>query len=254
MGTDDSEFEKKLLETFRIEAEGHLGAIGAALIELEKPISEKRRAAVVESTFREMHTLKGAARSVNRLDIEEICQALENVFSAARRQKTVFSREAFDLLHGSITVLEGFTRSGPGTDAATRDSPDLINQLNALAVSEAPPPRSHHKKTGPASTSEESRTVPEPALPCPAGTDNRPDNIRISAARLDSLMLMAEELGDAKRSAAQRSADIDTLCREFAPWKQRFSSIRTLLPAVKKEDRPPDRDTGEWDFQKLSNF
>jgi two-component system chemotaxis sensor kinase CheA len=236
MERDNSEFEKKLLLTFRGEAEGHLNAIVAGLLELEKPLTPERHAAVVESVFRETHTLKGAARSVSLADIEETCQALENIFSAVRHEEITLSRETFDLLHQSVSLLEIFLK-GTETEikAVHKKSREIIQNLTGIAQGAAPALVSQ-ETTG---------AVPEPAPPA-AAEPGKPgsaivgpqaDTIRIATARLDSLMLRAEELGEAKRAAAQRSSDLGGICRQFGPWKRRWTGIRARLPALRRSTR-----------------
>ena len=80
-GSDDA-FRARLLETFREEAEEYLEAITAGLIDLEKSGPEP---ATVESVYRKVHSLKGAARAVNLREIESVCQTLESVFSLVKK-------------------------------------------------------------------------------------------------------------------------------------------------------------------------
>jgi two-component system chemotaxis sensor kinase CheA len=73
MENKNDDFLKRLRATFRIEAEEHVRTISAGLIELEKTPSPERRTQIIETIFREAHSLKGAARSVSLNDIESIC-------------------------------------------------------------------------------------------------------------------------------------------------------------------------------------
>jgi len=61
----DQEFLKRLLATFRVEAEEHVRAMSNGLLALEKESSVEKQLPVIESVFREAHSLKGAARAVN---------------------------------------------------------------------------------------------------------------------------------------------------------------------------------------------
>ncbi len=80
----DGEIRARLEAMFRVEAAEHLELLAANLLELsERPDAERARA-LVEETFREMHTLKGAARSVGRRDVEGVCQACETLLSSLR--------------------------------------------------------------------------------------------------------------------------------------------------------------------------
>jgi len=257
MERDDREFAEKLLATFRPEAEGHLSAIAAGLLELEKAISAERHAAVVESVFRETHTLKGAARSVNLPDIEKTCQALESVFSAAKQQKITFSRETFDLLHQCVSVLETFLQgTEPDIKTARGKSRDIILHLNEIVQGTAPAPV--QQETAGTTTIPEPRGEEEPVQTAPTRAGIQADTIRISTARLDSLMLKAEEIGDAKRAAAQRSSDIGRICREFLPWKQRWAGVRLRLPALRRSYRPAEtqkyKEFDQTEFGKITGF
>ena len=60
---DDSEFLARLLETFRIEAEEHFEVLSNGLLELERD-PDGQHLPLVETLFREAHSLKGAARAV----------------------------------------------------------------------------------------------------------------------------------------------------------------------------------------------
>ena len=91
MSTRDEEFEKKLLATFRVEAEEHIRNLSSRLVELEKCSTDEERARLIETIFREAHSLKGAARAVNASEVESICQSLENVFSALKHRGLSFS-------------------------------------------------------------------------------------------------------------------------------------------------------------------
>ncbi|MDQ3185510.1 MAG: Hpt domain-containing protein, partial [Pseudomonadota bacterium] len=80
MTNKNDEFWKKLLATFRVEADAHLRTISSGLLALEKLPVGGQWTDIVERIFRDAHSLKGAARAVNLTQIETICQSLENVF------------------------------------------------------------------------------------------------------------------------------------------------------------------------------
>ncbi len=81
MDKKQQEFLKRLRETFRVEADEHLRALSAGVLKLEKGLAANEQAPLVEVMFREAHSLKGAARAVNLLEIESVCQSLESAFS-----------------------------------------------------------------------------------------------------------------------------------------------------------------------------
>ena len=85
-GKNDA-FMKRLLSTFKVEADEHIKNITAGLIDLEKDLEPQVKAGIIETVFREAHSLKGAARAVNLTDIETICQSLESVFSGLKNRE-----------------------------------------------------------------------------------------------------------------------------------------------------------------------
>lgn len=206
MNADEVEFLKRLNATFRIEAEEHLRAISSGLIELEKETDKERKARRIEDAFREAHSLKGAARSVDQKDIELVCQPLEGVFSALKTGRIVLSPTLFDLLHTAVDAIERFVPvSDAGLSAPDRElAKDLIRRLGQAAAGEysaqGEPPVSSK-----ASSSEKGIES--------AGT------VRLDAAKLDALLLQAEEMAQLKIIAGQRRAEIEEISRSLASWR-----------------------------------
>lgn len=69
MDNKDAEFLKRIQATFRVEAQEHLRGISEGLLALEKAPEPTRRAQLIETVFRETHSLKGAARAVDQRHI-----------------------------------------------------------------------------------------------------------------------------------------------------------------------------------------
>ena len=228
--TKDEEFLKRLLATFHIEAQEHIAAISAGLIELEKQPAPERQKEIIEVIFRDAHSLKGAARSVNSSDIELVCQAMEGLFAMFKRGEMALSTQLFDLLN---------------------DATDMVNRLLSTADAPlAPEVRSAvqavHDKLVAAAKGMKFVDVPllnagvkqdSSALPpqkSEGGATKGSDTIRIPSARLDSLLLKAEELVSAKLAARQHVHLAQELTALLDSWKEQWSRLgaETL-----KEDR-----------------
>ena len=136
MNKTEEEFFKRINETFRVEAEEHLSAFSSGLIELEKTQAGESSAEIIEAMFREIHSLKGAARSIDQKDVESICQPLESVFSALKHKQYTLSPFSFDLFYKTQERLSRLiTESGSGQTAADRQSQrELIRQLKEIAA------------------------------------------------------------------------------------------------------------------------
>src|SRR5688572_5081235 len=105
MGTKEDEFLKELRATFEVEAEEHLQAIAAGLLELEKAPPREKQREIIETVFRAAHSLKGAARAVDFTEIESLCQLLEDVFAAWKRQESGPSPTVLDTLHRALDAI-----------------------------------------------------------------------------------------------------------------------------------------------------
>src|ERR1700692_2088980 len=107
MSIKEDEFLKPLRATFRVEADEHLQVIAAGLLALEKTLLPDQQRGLIETVFRAAHSLKGAARAVNFTEVESICQSLEDVFAAWKRQESRPSPQALDRVHRSLDVMTG---------------------------------------------------------------------------------------------------------------------------------------------------
>ena len=101
----NDDFQKKLLETFKVETKEHLAAMSSGLIELEKAGEAGKRREIVEAVSREAHSLKGAARAVNMAGIESVSHALEGVFAALKRRQDTPPPALFDQLHQAVDTI-----------------------------------------------------------------------------------------------------------------------------------------------------
>jgi two-component system chemotaxis sensor kinase CheA len=108
MNKKQEEFLRELLADFMIEAAEHRQTIITGLLELEKDHDKENRQGLVEVTFREIHSLKGAARAVNLLDIERLCQGMESVFSLLKQQSILISKKFFDTIYSAIDLLDQY--------------------------------------------------------------------------------------------------------------------------------------------------
>ncbi|MCX6556913.1 MAG: response regulator [Candidatus Aminicenantes bacterium] len=205
MDAKNGEFLKRLRETFRIEAEEHVRALSTGLIELEKTTDAEKQAHGIETMFREAHSLKGAARSVNLADIESLCQALESVFAALKRQEIALQPTLLDLLHQTV---DGIARLVPSADAEGVKTGPAYNGELACQLDKA-------AKGLPLAAKPENN-VPQPRLESPLP---QAETVRIPIAKLDPLLLQAEEMLSAKMAAGQRAAELQEINRALSSWK-----------------------------------
>lgn len=237
MGTKEEEFLKKLLSMFRVEAKEHISAITSGLIELEKAPPEKHTE-LIETIFRESHSLKGAARSVNQKDIESLCQHMENVFAALKRKEIHTSPQLFDVLHRAADCAGKLvSREGDATAPEKVKIGEVIRSLESALKGVAPPAQAVSRP----STKEKKQMLPEakkspaPENPLveeePKKIETRQpptlaETVRISTAKLDSLLFQAEEMLSVKLAASQRASELREIDASFAVWKKEWAKIQ----------------------------
>jgi two-component system, chemotaxis family, sensor kinase CheA len=237
MEKKDHEFLKRLRATFKVEADEHVRALSSGLLKLEKASAAEKQRAIVETMFREAHSLKGAARAVNMPEIEKICHSLETLFSALKRQDQTLSGALIDGLGKAIDTLghlvvmaedEGTVTQKPWITETTRD---LERAHKATLLS------STHDASG--DTMEDGFGVQPKALPPSQGVVTPPtlgkgnllpaDTVRISTARLNALLLQVEELLSAKLASGQRLAELREAGAALGVWEKQRAKIQSEL-------------------------
>lgn len=219
-------FLQELLGDFKVEAAEHYQSIISGLLELEKIPHASLAKELIETTFREIHSMKGAARAVNLIEIERLCQSIESVFHAIKNGNMELSVQLFDTLYKATDTLNlllgdiGKTEKNVGANTLSQ----LMKRLEGLIRSNlvipklaAPtpefPPSNQSMKVDPAFS------VPEPVMSTvqqqqdmkgtnlsEKGEVEEPekkqvvkevmqakDSVRVSTAKLGKLLLEAEE-------------------------------------------------------------
>ncbi len=269
MATTDKDLLERLLKIFKVEAEEHIKAMTAGMLALEKGLSADEQQEVVETIFREAHSLKGAARSVNLSEIETVCQALESVYTLVKQGELILSTNLYDSVHRVLDVL-----SQLAADPAARENvgiSGIVRELEGL-VSGAPAPTSEHaqgsagKKEEPAEAAreevpeageeqkppqaetlrEEAKDVEEKPVPPPlpemvekGPVSGKPmgaraaldETVRISTGKLDSLLLQTEEMTAAKLMIRHDVAGLQEARDMLAPLLKEWERIS---PEIRK--------------------
>ena len=238
----DDGFLKRINATFRIEADEHLNAFSAGLIELEKPQSQERYAEIIEAMFREIHSLKGAARSVDKKDVESICHPLEGLFSALKRKEISLTPDSFDLFFKIIERLSVLiTQSDSEQTVPERQfQRELVRRLKEIGNGNKnidkiiEPKRSKEKEI--------SEPIAVSSTENPVGSEipksDRPisaDTVRIRISKLDPLLLQAEELIQSKKAINQRLLELQEINTCVAGWKAesiKWKGHRSLISSA----------------------
>ena len=255
MARKNDELLKKLLATFRVEADEHLQAMSSGLLALEKMPAGAGRAEIIEKIFREAHSLKGAARAVDLTQIESVCQALEGVFAGLKGHRLAVSPPLVDLLHQSLDALGGFLAPNAGaSDVLPPAIATLIRRLDEALkgpLSKAPARTSPAQEIPPASSS---AAPAEPAAPAaPLAPSPAPslasETIRVSTAKLDAVMRQVEELLSPRLASAQRAEELRETAAALAAWKKQRIRIGPALRLIERRLETGGKVNGAGDQQ-----
>jgi len=260
---DDDDFTRELQEAFAVEAGEHLQAMTRWLLEIEKAPEPARRRKIVESIFREAHSLKGASRAVTRPDIESVCQALESVFAYWKDTPAAIPPEAFDVVNAAIDLVgQELARSSPqASSGELHAQQEIVRRVMQLATPASPTPSGQAPLEAPRpepaaiqpTAQEPARAPVEPGTPVPlpaAGERERTaiaETVRVPIAKMDSLLLQAEEMLALKLAASQHVSDLRELRAALHSWGKEWAKARVST----RDANGPVRDFLEWNGSQI---
>ncbi len=270
---EKEEFLKRILSAFKIEAGELIAKITWGLQELEKEITEEKRQEVLELIYRQIQALKGAAQAVDRTEVESILQRQERLFSMLKAGKTRLTKEGIDLLHKSIETISGvLSAKTEGEDSARYDVNGMMIKLQKLLVAM----KSEHvelveKEAVPPSETilpeivenKQNEALTRKSEPTQISNDQSRKNtdtelLRVSTARLNTLLMQLEELLSVKLSTIQMTRQLREMIRNFQSWetgaKEIYPSVRVLRGRVKQNGGNADQSIEERALRKTLRF
>nr|WP_320049785.1 response regulator [uncultured Desulfuromonas sp.] len=273
MSENDLEFRQRLFSIFQTEAQEHTQHICSGLLELEQA-APAVQAPLVESVFREIHSLKGAARAINLPQIEALCQALENIFSVWKNSQLIPDTELFDLFQQTLDALNRLllTASPNQPNQDRTASKDLITRLEQALrnhrqesaeqkPSTASPPQSPAVEPPPPSAPQSTQTVTPPAAEEKKPLSLPTETVRVATDKLSHLLLQSEEMLAAKLAASQRVKELRKMDASFSSWKKEWAKtlplvheLRTMLHRSQSTNGHPPQQDQEQALEKLIAF
>jgi two-component system chemotaxis sensor kinase CheA len=243
MSRDDDEFQKELEATFKVEAEEHLQAISAGLLELGSEPPPEQRVSIVERVFRAAHSLKGAARSVDLMQVEASCQSLEDVFASWKRGDSVPNVHAID---GLQRTADGITSMLAQPGASTTS--EIVAPLRASSAPWAPPA---------AVSARPAATPVNPPRPGAAPENivvDRLETVRVPVAKLEARLLESEEMLSVKLTATQRVADLRALASRLAVWRHAWGALGQDIRNLRQHPVVPNEPAGGSSLAPVLDF
>jgi len=227
MDINDNEFLKRIKAAFLIEAKEHLKSFSLGLIELEKTQTEENYARIIETMFREVHSLKGAARSVSNSDIASVCHPLESLFSLLKGKEINLDKALLDLFYKTCDFLSGLV-SSEGLEqlpVAKQNMRSLIQQLQQFV----PPIVDVYKDNDTKIKATEIRSEehqPVDVSEIKLTADYNPsilkintEIVRIPISKLDPLLLQAEEFLQSNISFIEEKNELTEILNQIIDWR-----------------------------------
>ena len=241
MEDKDRDFLQRIQATFRIEAEEHINAFSVCLNDLDNTQSKENLAGIIETMFREVHSLKGAARSVGQKEVESVCQPLENLFSLLKKKELELIPAMVDLFYNCNEFIRKIvTSDGSGqSKECQKDLDALISHIHDLVQGTG------FQETG-EKTNQQNGVNPVKNLhPETIKTEQdhdvikniRPsgsETVRIPISKLNPLLLQAEEFIQSKIAFNQLVKDLNFFLKEISDLKTDAQklSVRKTMPSI----------------------
>ncbi|MGM0566012.1 MAG: hybrid sensor histidine kinase/response regulator [Bacteroidota bacterium] len=265
MNKSDEEFYKELLNDFKEEGAEHLQTIVNGLLDVEKEGSTDDQE-LLETIFRETHSLKGSARAVDLKTIENLCMAMESVMHKVKNKKLDFSPAFFDVFFEATDILEVLISEISGSKQSITENriSKVVNSLKMLEKGKYPSVGSDKKEASSAVQSSQThpakeqktnqdqefnkqqeqteepasveKTPEEPEAKESADTANVSQNesIRVSIQKLNDILYSAEEMITSKAVLKHEVKQVESIFMEFSKLKREISEAFLNISAEDK--------------------
>ena len=233
----------------------HLGTLTDGCLALERDPNDENRQRIIEEMFRAAHSLKGAARAVELEDLGHLAHRMEDVFSAIRKEKIVFSSELGDLiLHALDALSQAAQMQQEGSPMPSAQQRPLLEQLEAAAkgapfelpgYSQTDDRRATFPEQEPPQAAVEHKPVSAAEVSTPQGHEEvkaaekqgakepsqgvgaqKQKTIRVSLKKLDALMEGMVELLVARMRPAHRLDELNQMRRRLGAWETHWRQVR----------------------------
>ncbi|NDJ84938.1 MAG: chemotaxis protein CheA, partial [Chloroflexi bacterium] len=239
---------QELYELFQAEATEHLERMNEILLQLEAGSSAPEEETLRE-LFRVAHSLKGAARTVNRTAIERVAHALESVFEAVRSGKLGLDPDIADVLYDgldSIQVLLSGQTEQLDLDGVLANLAGLITDEDVSppgpSIPDQPSPHAGPPQEPPGLVAPLAVTQEIPAIDHQA-TD---ETIRVPVGKLDHLMAEVSNLLVAHMNIEHRVASLRELRAMHRRWQKQWRRVNTTYIRLVRAVTQNPAEMSQW--------
>lgn len=277
MDKSQEDFLKELLNDFKIEASEHYQAMIDGIIILEKDNDISVQQSTIEMIFREVHSLKGASRAVNLLDIEKLCMNLENIFNSLKKGEAKLFPPMIDVFYKATDLLSLLLNdvNQNKKDSGKYNLSQVIRDIEIIhkngILYQKNQSKDTDKKTSPIQkiiepTAEKARIeeIKNQQVKTKLGKKNTTVNlehqtapqqlenqtVRISTDKLNYLLQQSEELISIKTTFEYFSKEIQNMNYQYSLWNRKAIEKINLISNSIKEKEIQEYIAAEKDFRK----
>jgi len=230
-------------DLFRMEAEGHVQALTAGLLALERTPTAAEE---LEACMRAAHSLKGSARIVGIGAGVAVAHAMEDCFVAAQRGDLRLQRGQIDLLLRGVDLLNriAMTPEAQLPEWSAARQPEVDGFLAQLAAALQQPAAAEGPEAAPA------EPVPEPvAAEARAAADPRDGPERVLRVTADNLNRLLGVAGETLVESRWLKPFADSLLRLKRLHHEAGRALDTLHEALPSQARDHRSETALAELQ-----
>ncbi len=236
-----------LFQIFQEDAENHLAVLSDNLLQIEKT---PQAGALLESSMRAVHSLKGAARIIDLNVIVTLTHVMEDAFIAAQDGGLTLSPAHIDTLFAATDLVRDLIKQDEALiphwfDKNTQTILSLADQLRHVAANTGKADAAPAPGKGP--TAKDLAVEPEPLTEhrrteTDASTFDR--HLRVSAQGMSRILALASEAMIESRWLPTITNTISRVKRQQDEAWYALEKIRAQLPGT---GAPPTLDSGLFD-------
>ena len=238
---------ERLLAAFQVEYQEHLEAIRKLMDELVKR-KEGSGIAQLDETFRRAHSLKGAARAVDLMPVEQLAHKLETLFARMRSGQVKLDRDSAGVVNRTLDAVEDWvTAFAAGTTPPeTAHAAAVIEAFLEGSPAPEPPPERAAPQVPAEILAAVAAAAPSPVEPvCQPEPPKVPlvadETVRVRAIHLDRLLRTSNELLTETMNQRVVTEDLLDVDRRLAELDKNWRRLRKLSASIARELGDPER-------------
>lgn len=220
MMSDDFDYSE-FIGQFVEEAREHLQNLNICLLALEN-FPEKTD--VLDEIAREAHTLKGTARMLDATEIAAVSHKLEDLFEEVKDGKLKLDKTLCDLLFESLDSLGSLLESFGAQEKPTLDVEDLVNRIEEARTSKTRGAKQSKKGRPKKKKKETAKKASLATIP--------DETIRVSSAKLDSLVNLTGEMVVNKIRMSDREKNIKLLIELLRDQSRHWKRLKDEIGRI----------------------